>query len=46
MGLVEQLQKYQDGNDTQLSIGDLNEMVEEVNDKLTCDDECQYKRNS
>lgn len=44
MGLVEQLQKYQDGNDTQLSIGDLNEMVEEVNDKLTCDDECQRQK--
>ena len=46
MGLVEQLQQYQEGNGTQLSIGDLNEMVEEVNKNLTCDEECQRQTPS
>ena len=44
MGFLEDLQKYQKGNKKKFTMADLNEMVNQVNDKLTCDDECQRQK--
>ena len=44
MGFIEELQKYQAGNKKKFTMADLNALVDQANDQLLCDDECQRQK--
>jgi hypothetical protein len=45
MGFVDQLQQYQANSKTKVTMADLTKMVNNINNKLACDDDCQRKKN-
>lgn len=44
MSFIKKLQQYQDNKSNKITMADLNKMVNQVNDQLSCDDDCQRQK--
>ena len=45
MSFIQALQNYQESSGTKLTVADLQKMVNQINNQLKCDDNCQREKN-